>query len=1585
MQRSRKGRAWLCLCLAAFMLLQACGLPAAITDRVSMRTFTGELNGVCVIVEAGTDALPAGANLRLAPVAVDAANALAVDISFADEAGKEIEPTKPVRVTLTGDSIFANDRILHVADDGSVTEPLCTALENGVTFYTDSFSTFVIVHVDPYRTLTVETENYSVSVTYDENAGVPEEAELVVRELTEGTEEYDAYLTRAKDALPESELTYSRLLDISIQYEGAEVQPETPVQVSIRLLDHADAPNETPHVFHFPTVAPELNELKTKRPLKAAAAPAAKPNETDESKAESTETPAEDAQTAAPTEKSAAEQTAPNPEAEQAAVPEPAAEPEAKASIAATMDVPAPETVPVETQDGALTFTADGFSVYAVIYTVDFHYTQDGETYTYTLTGGGYVSLRALLESLSIIADDPATEADEAQAFMDDIASVTFSDPALVYVAHPAEDTTVGAIKAAQNLTAEISADADDEFITEIDATLVPANEWGLVSLRPFDTEETLTLTMNSGDVVTVQVTDSQTTIRNATVHYGYMQGNTFREFEQFTPPTSGFGNPAYLIYDVLGYQYAGKTTHVYTYWGRQYTEDVLPIINGNGSGDYYVYYEPRPTAFQGGDSSNAHTYPDEPTVTKSSTENRDTGTNTISLEVEGKRNTVKSKADIIVIYDVSGSMKFGLGFNSETDIPAEGNGLDYFLPDDNPNQRHYATKKALKELATSLMAGQTGNDPAVQMSIVPFSTVDNSPTAFTGDPNTFSQNVDSLVLGGGTNWEAALQAANNMQVREDADTYVLFLTDGNPTFRITRGNESDDLLTGYYKTINGRQYHLSGISHNDGNNFYDQLGIFGTGNTDWDKTTPESLTDNYDAALTVARAIVGKNKRLYGIGISSEPGNLVNLIQAEGVGGKYYNATSSESMEDAINDIKIQIKEITFGYSDVQISDGITALTQTVQKTGMTTLPDSDDFEYFKGHAATQEEVNAGKASAAGETVWEPWTAEQMTQEGAGRASYNSTTGAVEWNLGEKFMLEEGVRYKVDFTVWPSQETYDLLADLNNGLKDYDSLGADVKAQIHKSGEGASAVYTLKTNEDNAGYTYKKATKEKPNGEVIPNGEAIPGAFAPVIPLHLRTDKIGVRKSFNNLLDSRDPTQIQLELWGDRLFKTFTLTKDGGWRSDNNYISCGLLTVDKDTGEMYIYETGHDFTLKETGEDSIYWELTADTYRPMVINDVLHMLTKVSAPAGMSASAKYYSADGKEYYRIGDSVYRDEGADAILHAVNDHRSFLNLSKAVVNENGETVPSSDLFNFKLTFHESRAEDNIVFTIYDTVNQTYINDASVSTATITVVDGRPYYQSANNTEFTLKLKQGWNVRFLNLSNGTTYTIKEELGDSEYEFVKIEGNAVKKEGDNSISLDTNMLISSGNSTMSGTIAEPNAMYSIQFSNKAPKKKLQIFKTDQSGITPLQDAEFSLYGSDYLTEEGEINPAALPLAQNQKTDANGILDLGERTFGTYYLVETKAPKGYMATNGAIQIVLSYTPTYNQDNSSLSLSGNGVTPLKNDEDKIIGYQFTVTNSAGYELPATGGPGTTLYTAIGAALLLLGAAWLLLRRRRQA
>lgn len=172
------------------------------------------------------------------------------------------------------------------------------------------------------------------------------------------------------------------------------------------------------------------------------------------------------------------------------------------------------ELVDARREDEAVSFDAEGFSVWGVVYTVDFHYTANGQSFDYSIPGGDCASLRALLPILNVAADDPETEEDELEAFMAAIESVEFSDPELVRVCPVGAETTVGALREANGIESEYSKALTDEDRAAIDARALTAPDWALFSLKPFTTEETLTVAMNNGDRFAVAVTDAQIATR---------------------------------------------------------------------------------------------------------------------------------------------------------------------------------------------------------------------------------------------------------------------------------------------------------------------------------------------------------------------------------------------------------------------------------------------------------------------------------------------------------------------------------------------------------------------------------------------------------------------------------------------------------------------------------------------------------------------------------------------------------------------------------------------------------------------------------------------------------------------------------------------------------------------------------------------------------------------------------------------------------------------------------------------------------------------------------------------------------------
>ena len=310
-------------------------------------------------------------------------------------------------------------------------------------------------------TLTADGDGYRITLDYTEEAKIPENAELSVREITPETDQeaYEACLEQAEkqvtgDDRSALDQTASRFFDIEILVRSAgddegesirKIEPAAPVSVNIQIIDTsgnaepASGSGKTeqndPTVLHFGEEGVEQIDSTVRES-----------REQENGEGQSTE----------------------------------------------------------------VQFEAESFSIYGVVYTVDFHWEVNGKTYDFSLPGGGFVSFRDLVEELGIAVNDTDTEKDEIRELVDGIENIEFSDPELVSVSKVEEDTTVGAIKESLGLECACSAELTEQEIGEIDAQEVRGGDWALISLQPFTSEETLTVAMKNGESFTIRVTDEQ-------------------------------------------------------------------------------------------------------------------------------------------------------------------------------------------------------------------------------------------------------------------------------------------------------------------------------------------------------------------------------------------------------------------------------------------------------------------------------------------------------------------------------------------------------------------------------------------------------------------------------------------------------------------------------------------------------------------------------------------------------------------------------------------------------------------------------------------------------------------------------------------------------------------------------------------------------------------------------------------------------------------------------------------------------------------------------------------------------------------
>lgn len=147
--------------------------------------------------------------------------------------------------------------------------------------------------------------------------------------------------------------------------------------------------------------------------------------------------------------------------------------------------------------------------------------------------------------------------------------------------------------------------------------------------------------------------------------------------------------------------------------------------------------------------------------------------------------------------------------------------------------------------------------------------------------------------------------------------------------------------------------------------------------------------------------------------------------------------------------------------------------------------------------------------------------------------------------------------------------------------------------------------------------------------------------------------------------------------------------------------------------------------------------------------------------------------------------------------------------------------------------------------------------------------------------------------------------------------------------------------------------------------------VKKTNADGSEALTGAEFTLEmknsNGTYESVKNYTKDNPLNVSTTDGTEVNDLND------GEYRLTEIKAPDGYVVSTSATEFTV-------QDGK---VSQNGK-ELKSEEinGKTV-YTISIPNTAGNPLPNTGGMGTMMYSAAGAALVLLSVALGFVLRRR--
>ena len=208
---------------------------------------------------------------RPASYAVDTA---VEDAAVRDEApgDAEAEPAELAENDMDSESMYYAAAGEDIAADAAAVSAEAEAVVSDVESVDNDSNTVLSNSV-----LTAEWDIYRVKVTYNENSGIPEDAELVVREVTENNDpNFADYLSVGAglvgldtDGISDESVPIAKAFDISLRSKatGEEYQPTKDMKVEISIPHYKLADNMQVSVVHFAEkLSEELQEELRQEP-----------------------------------------------------------------------------------------------------------------------------------------------------------------------------------------------------------------------------------------------------------------------------------------------------------------------------------------------------------------------------------------------------------------------------------------------------------------------------------------------------------------------------------------------------------------------------------------------------------------------------------------------------------------------------------------------------------------------------------------------------------------------------------------------------------------------------------------------------------------------------------------------------------------------------------------------------------------------------------------------------------------------------------------------------------------------------------------------------------------------------------------------------------------------------------------------------------------------------------------------------------------------------------------------------------------------------------------------------------------------
>lgn len=618
---------------------------------------------------------------------------------------------------------------------------------------------------------------------------------------------------------------------------------------------------------------------------------------------------------------------------------------------------------------------------------------------------------------------------------------------------------------------------------------------------------------------------------------------------------------------------------------------------------------------------------------------------------------TTVTPADIVLVMDKSGSMEGELDSNA---------------------------KEAANALAKKLLTDENSKLPTeqqVQIAVVTFSTKASLKQKFTTNASEINAAVEDDP-DGGTNWEAALKQANDLPGRPGVKKHIIFLSDGNPTYRTSSYDGSCYSRRGWPRPEYTTEADCVAIGYYWMDPDDVRKDVHGSGGSD-------DFDYNYAAAL--AEANRRGDAALYVVKTSTEANKMAKLAaEAKAVNGKEFDGTNATNLTNAFNQI----------YSSITSSAKIKvfSITDTLSQ-----WVDPVDFSNATNGADITQHVTVKNGNKA-------LTGEYTATYGVDQSG-NRRTVTVTFNGENGIVAEKADSIDVSFKVKPSDAAYIDYASNNKHLNTGDANTGDVSAgqQGYYSNADAKLNYCVLTEVNNV-------TSCDPTEAEYPH---------PVVQVKL--GKINITKQWEGSGEHADSVTVQLQrkaigaTTNAENVGTITLNADDKWTATVGNLLPGYTYSVVETPGDDRYDVSYEGNNTKLTKEMVWSSADAGTLNATITNtrktvslsNAISVKKNLTGRAWKDSDQFSFTLKAKGNAPLPDSCRGQQPCTVTVDDSNGHtKSFGDITYNAgadtytyyVTENSENIAA---------LHYSQAKYEVVVTVAK-------NDAGAWTASVTSV-------------------------------------------------------------------------------------------------------------------------------------------------------------------------------------------------------------------------------------------------------------------------